>query len=117
MAIEGNLPVPVILVRITKRVYGNLGIGITIALLTVHLSFLTCLLTRNIADISCRSSAAIGSLRSLSHLNSLRRNQMTKSRSYANLSGKGETILHYTVVENLEKCLTTLTKWEMRHFR
>merc|ERR1712051_449052 len=48
----------------------------------------------NISDISCRS-AAVGSLRSLSHLNSLRRNtvgprsnQMTKSRSYANLSGK-----------------------------
>ena len=39
------------------------------------------------SDISVRS-AAIGSLRSLSHLNSLRRNQMTKSRSYANLSGK-----------------------------
>merc|ERR1712008_286906 len=49
----------------------------------------------NISDISCRS-AAVGSLRSLSPLNSLRRNtvgprsnQMTKSRSYANLSGPG----------------------------
>ena len=49
---------------------------------------------RKSSDISCRS-AAVGSLRSLSHLNSLRRNtvgprshQMTKSRSYANLSGK-----------------------------
>ena len=83
-----------------KRVYGNLGIGITIALLTVHLSFLTCLLTRNIADISCRSSAAIGSLRSLSHLNSLRRNQMTKSRSYANLSGKREKNLFFFLVSS-----------------
>ena len=51
-------------------------------------SFLSLLsFTYAAADISTRS-VAIGSLRSLSHLNSLRRNQMTKSRSYANLSGK-----------------------------
>ena len=36
----------------------------------------------------------MGSLRSLSHLNSLRRNQMSKSRSYANLSGESFNVVN-----------------------
>ena len=64
-------------------------------------------------------SNPIGSLRSLTHLNSLRRgttlvggNRMTKSRSFANLSGKGQSLI--TLCTVLTFCVHSTL--DLKHF-